>query len=357
MTFRCVIEGEPALDLKLSGYKKVSDILFYYATKNFIQIKDENGILYLLSISRQHELWKNIKLNIDDPELFRSYVHGDLQGMYKNPSLKSNQLILEEKVLQANYDIFSESKNIDQSLPINTLENRKLSQIQVINLYKVPKNFLTNILWGKEGEFGLYLRFSEVKSLLISYMNNPENGMEYPGDNSCIRIRSNVSSTSDKQWIDYCMAIQKNNQSKPNISSSISEINSKSSDNFITTDEVDYEDFTRNMSSLLITADIHPKTQSLSQSKVTKLSNSVSLVTKIERNRSQKDSYSAKDKSMEEDDEEKEEGKSNVKSQINGEYIILKEDIFRGVLNKLTPYHAIIALSGIFLILYSLLFL
>lgn len=163
--FRCVVEDEPQLDLKKSSFRKVSDLINHYCRIGLIQISEDGGVQYLSSVVRQNDIWKHTKLNVQDADNFRLFVRGDIEGSYSN--------IHQESAIGAascrnteSYNIFEANEGNDKNgLNSFNLGNKKLdgnNKYQVIDLMKVPRNFLSDILWGKEGEFGLCLRASEV---------------------------------------------------------------------------------------------------------------------------------------------------------------------------------------------------
>ena len=154
----------------------------------------ENDVQCLVAVARQHDLWKGNALAIRDAELFRYCVKNEKQGeRYWNldaSGKRINQSQVNTKSTNtqidgregsdellgvgSSFNVFStavdtsvEARFVGSKMSSGGTAGRSPGAIQVIELYKVPKQFLVDIFApgavAASGEFGVYLRSSEVR--------------------------------------------------------------------------------------------------------------------------------------------------------------------------------------------------
>lgn len=146
---------------------------------------------YVNEIIRQHDCWREVALNVEDAELFRSHVRGDREGTYWNPSrkrlMKNKSADVDIRELTLSPHNGSEMTPAPVATSFNILDvdvsdtaysddegdvasgNRygnhinKTKKYQLVEAYKVPKNFLPSLFSRcRDTEFGPMLKSTEV---------------------------------------------------------------------------------------------------------------------------------------------------------------------------------------------------
>ena len=196
---RCIIEDEPRINLKKTKYRKVSEFLHQYTVhptnlrSGILVISETDNVQYVESIIRHHDCWRDFALNIEDAELFRQYVRGEKGGVYWNPSRKhlkgksgnsttdsdfantnSNSESLHgnqrSDPIATSFNILDTEHNSDNvessdETNLNTYGHHvnKSKKYVLIEVYKVPKNFLVSLFSRSlDSEFGPMLKPTEV---------------------------------------------------------------------------------------------------------------------------------------------------------------------------------------------------
>jgi hypothetical protein len=111
------------------------DIDFLLGRINAFTLKQVNGVASIISIQRVHELYKTVR--VEDPESYRDQV---------------NELLSDSNISNSKSGRASSS-----------------CQIKVVELYKFPKP-AREIFGHVQGEYGEYLKISEVKYLNTCYL-------------------------------------------------------------------------------------------------------------------------------------------------------------------------------------------
>ena len=140
------------LDIKKTNYKKVTNFLDDMQRIGLLTLQDNNGVVSVVSIQRIHDLYKGIK--VENPDHFRKFM-------------------------------LSNSQN-DSSSASNTATSE--GKINVVDLYKLPKHAVKYLFGDMKGQYGKYLKLSEVKEALIDYIKSKN--IEDPTNKSSLNVPS-----------------------------------------------------------------------------------------------------------------------------------------------------------------------
>ncbi len=141
-----------ALDIKKTSYKKVTNFLDNMQRTGMLTLQDNNGVVSIVSIQRVHDLYKGIK--VENPDHFRKFMLSNSQS--------------------------------DQSSASNTASSE--GKINVVDLYKLPKHAVKYLFGDMKGQYGKYLKLSEVKEALIDYIKSKN--LEDPTNKSSLNVPS-----------------------------------------------------------------------------------------------------------------------------------------------------------------------
>ncbi len=142
----------PPLDIKKTSYKKVTSFLESMQRAGLLSLQDNNGVVSIVSVQRIHDLYKGIK--VENPDSFRKFMLSNSQG--DSTSAASTAI--------------SEGK------------------INVVDLYKLPKHAVKYLFGDMKGQYGKYLKLSEVKEALIDYIR--AKNLEDPTNRSTLNVPS-----------------------------------------------------------------------------------------------------------------------------------------------------------------------
>ena len=141
-----------ALDIKKTSYKKVTNFLDNMQRTGLLTLQDNNGVVSIVSIQRVHDLYKGIK--VENPDHFRKFMLSNSQS--------------------------------DLSSASNTATSE--GKINVVDLYKLPKHAVKYLFGDMKGQYGKYLKLSEVKEALIDYIKSKN--LEDPTNKSSLNVSS-----------------------------------------------------------------------------------------------------------------------------------------------------------------------
>ncbi len=139
------------LDVRKSGFRKVSAFLTHYARLKLISVREQAGVISLVNVQRAHDLFRGVKT--EDPDAFKAAVAA------KSSSAAGSSSEQSEPVSE-----FAQTIMAKQQQAVAAATGSGTNKISVLELYKLPKQ-LRDVFGSVRGVHGEFLSAHEVRAL------------------------------------------------------------------------------------------------------------------------------------------------------------------------------------------------